>query len=241
MSPKQGIIPPLTKSFAVTLLFQPSKPMNYYRRFFVLVEDALPLFYDCMGTGFIRAKGEVKEQRPAPIRHAHVQAYRNRNGQGMGALSPDQLDKLYENPEAPSSFFAQIGRVGTKALSITGVTRPVTRTGESVRTSVAPAHEFFVSDMDTSAREVISNKAQLNFGFSPYRATSQPQSIVITNNTHAKVMVQWLIPIVKGTVKKGEDDDHHQDSHGPKIPNREHQMITVDAAEKELTQIQAFS
>eukprot|EP01033_Poteriospumella_lacustris_P005515 gene5515-3931_t len=241
MSPKQGIIPPLTKSFAVTLLFQPSKPMNYYRRFFVLVEDALPLFYDCMGTGFIRAKGEVKEQRPAPIRHAHVQAYRNRNGQGMGALSPDELDKLYENPEAPSSFFAQIGRVGTKALSITGVTRPVTRTGESVRTSVAPAHEFFVSDMDTSAREVISNKAQLNFGFSPYRATSQPQSIVITNNTHAKVMVQWLIPIVKGTVKKGEDDDHHQDSHGPKIPNREHQMITVDAAEKELTQMQAFS
>lgn len=33
---------------------------------------------DTMGTGYLSAKGEVQEQRPAPLRHAHVQAFRNR-------------------------------------------------------------------------------------------------------------------------------------------------------------------
>ena len=33
---------------------------------------------DAMGTGYVVAKGEVQEQRPAPLRHAHVQAFRNR-------------------------------------------------------------------------------------------------------------------------------------------------------------------
>jgi hypothetical protein len=34
MSSKQGLIPPLTNQFAVTFVFAPFKPMNYYRRFF---------------------------------------------------------------------------------------------------------------------------------------------------------------------------------------------------------------
>lgn len=31
-----------------------------------------------MGTAYVVPKGEVQEQRPAPLRHAHVQAFRNR-------------------------------------------------------------------------------------------------------------------------------------------------------------------
>jgi hypothetical protein len=160
-----------------------------------------------------------------------VQANRNCNGQGMSVLSPDELDSLYENPEAPPSFFAQIGLVGTKAMSVTDVARPVTRTGESVRTSVAPAHEFFISDSDSSAREITVNKMQLNFGFAPIRNASHPQSVVLTNNTHGKVVVQWLVPIVQGMDKK-EDGSKSL---------REHQVITVDAAEKEVLQLQAFT
>lgn len=237
MHPKQGVIPPLTKAFPVTLLFAPQKPISYYRRFFILVEDAQPLFFDCLGTGFIRAKGEIKEQRPAPIRHAHVQAYRNRQGAGYGHLSPDELDELHDNhpDEAPESFFAQIGRQGTRALSITDVPRPVTRTGESVRTLVAPAHEFFISDADLTAKEVTSSKAQLNFGYTPIKSTSRPQIIVVTNNTHGKVVVQWLIPIVQGmeTSQQKEGQDLRK--------SKDHEMITVDRAEKEFAALQAFS
>jgi hypothetical protein len=77
--PKQGIIPALASMYPVKITFSPDSPINFYRRMFILVSDALPLFMDCMGSGYIRAKGEIKEQRPWPLRHAHIQAYRNRN------------------------------------------------------------------------------------------------------------------------------------------------------------------
>eukprot|EP00601_Ochromonadales_sp_CCMP2298_P000142 CAMPEP_0173186028 /NCGR_PEP_ID=MMETSP1141-20130122/9901_1 /TAXON_ID=483371 /ORGANISM="non described non described, Strain CCMP2298" /LENGTH=511 /DNA_ID=CAMNT_0014109659 /DNA_START=83 /DNA_END=1614 /DNA_ORIENTATION=- len=82
MFPKQGVIPAHYKAYPVKVVFRPTRAINFYRRFFMLVGDGLPLFYDCLGTGYVRAKGEVKEQRPAPLRHAHVQAYRNRSAQG---------------------------------------------------------------------------------------------------------------------------------------------------------------
>lgn len=107
MFPKQGIIPALYKQYPVKVIFTPPKPINYYRRFFVLVGDSMPLFYDCLGTGYVRARGEIREQRPAPLRHAHVQAYRNRSVQGMGGLSPDELDRIYDESE-PSPYFAQV-------------------------------------------------------------------------------------------------------------------------------------
>lgn len=62
----------------ITLNFCPSLPTNYYRRVFCLLENQLPMVMDLMGTGYLVAKGEVEEQRPAPLRHAHVQASRNR-------------------------------------------------------------------------------------------------------------------------------------------------------------------
>ena len=107
MFPKQGIIPALYKQYPIKVIFAPPLPINYYRRFFILIGDSMPLFYDCLGTGYIRARGEIKEQRPAPLRHAHVQAYRNRSVQGMGVLSPDELDRIYDDSE-PSPYFAQV-------------------------------------------------------------------------------------------------------------------------------------
>ena len=49
-----------------------------------------------MGTGFLRANGDIKEQRPAPIRHAHIQAYRNREAINKGHLSLVQIQDLWE-------------------------------------------------------------------------------------------------------------------------------------------------
>lgn len=54
--------------------------MAFTRRIFCLLENQQPLVMDSMGTGYLVAKGEVQEQRPAPLRHAHVQAFRNRYG-----------------------------------------------------------------------------------------------------------------------------------------------------------------
>ena len=45
--------------FTFSINFSPQNPINYYRRVSILVADALPLFYDVMGSGFVRAKVSV--------------------------------------------------------------------------------------------------------------------------------------------------------------------------------------
>jgi hypothetical protein len=62
--------------------------------------------------------GEVKEQRPAPIRHAHIQAFRNRVAAGMGHLNAEELDKLLDE-QGMSDFFAKygVGYDGTKIMA----------------------------------------------------------------------------------------------------------------------------
>ena len=75
-----GIIPRSGSLGQVYL--SPDRPINYYKRLFVIIEHRLPLFVDLLGTAYISAAGEVKEQRPAPLRHAHVQTAHNRQAAG---------------------------------------------------------------------------------------------------------------------------------------------------------------
>jgi hypothetical protein len=63
--------------------------------------------------------GEVREQRPAPLRHAHIQAFRNRAAAGLGHLSPEELDRMLDE-EGVSDFFAKPG-VGTDATKVMAV------------------------------------------------------------------------------------------------------------------------
>lgn len=95
ISPKYGVLPPFCQSFPIYIKFTPLYPYHYYRRIYILIEDTLPLIIDCYGNGFIRNKGEVKEQRPLPLRYSHIQAYYNRLLLGISFLSPDELDFLF--------------------------------------------------------------------------------------------------------------------------------------------------
>lgn len=124
-----------------------------------------------------------------------------------------------------AAFFAQPGRGGTKALSVASLLRPVTRTGETTRTMIAPAHEFFIQDMDGSAKEVTINKATLgngplpppshyihetalfprhcvDFGFTPFLSSSTPKIVTIYNRANAKVVVDWQIPFAHGITEQ---------------------------------------
>ena len=204
--PKQGVIPALASTYPVKISFSPDSPINYYRRIFILISDALPLFMDCMGSGYIRAKGEIKEQRPWPLRHAHVQAYRNRSDKGMSRLDPDELEKIYKDfqegaARVPSEMFALVGLNGTRALSVTALQNPLTRTGETTRVAIAPAHELFISDNDDTAKDITIDKSELDFGYTPYGKTSDHKTVVITNNTYGKVCVIWKLP------KTGSESD----------------------------------
>jgi hypothetical protein len=193
IEPASGVIPAFLE-VAVTVVFTPKEPMNYYRRYFVLIADALPHFMDCMGTGYIAAKGEIKEQRPAPLRHAHVQAYRNRNMRGVGSMNPDEMDELFDQSGEEEGFaelFAQPGRAGTMPAQVTTSANPLTRTGEAPRIQTAPAHEFFIDDNDASCKDVTLTSSELDFGYCSCHSQSASQTVTVTNNTNGKVTVQW--------------------------------------------------
>ena len=193
--PSSGVIPALLEvHFKIT--FTPSKPINYYRRVFVLIGDALPLLLDVMGTGYIRAKGEVKEQRPAPLRHAHVQAYRNRCAAGLGNMGPDEMDEMVKN-EGRNDLFAKVGMDGTLPMSVAQIKNPLTRTGETSRIQVAPAHEFFINDNEVHCRGVTLDNTYLDFGYCPYETSSSPQIVSLTNHTSSKVAVVWFPPCTR--------------------------------------------
>jgi hypothetical protein len=94
-SQTRGVIPANFEA-SILLSFTPGHPQNFYKRVFCLVENAAPQFLDLLGSGYIDARGEVKEQRPAPIRHAHIQAFRNRVAAGLGKIGPGELEVMYE-------------------------------------------------------------------------------------------------------------------------------------------------
>lgn len=196
MTPRQGVISALMEA-PVKISFSPTCPINYCRRVFILVGDALPLFVDLMGTGFIRAKGEIKEQRPAPLRHAHIQAYRNRCTAGVGDLNPDELDVKLEE-EGMSDLFAQVGTAGTRAVSVAMLRNPLTRTGEASRVDVAPSHELFIDDTEPFCRGVTLDTTYMDFGFTQYQTSSQSRSVTLTNKTRGKLAIMWFPPRVHG-------------------------------------------
>ena len=198
VEPKMGRIPALTQGIPIKVRFAPQRPINYYRRVTIRLEDALPLCYDVLGTGFIRAKGEIKEQRPAPLRFAHIMAYRNRAMAGLGGMNPDELDALYESNQASQHLFAQVGLAGTRGLSVAAIQNPLTRTGDTSRVTVAPAHEYFIDVTDTSCREMTLNKVGLDFAYTPFMTTSRAQTVILTNNTTGKVCVVWQLPLTHG-------------------------------------------
>ena len=141
-------------------------------------QNRLPLFVDLLGTAYVPARGEIKEQRPAPLRHAHVQAFRNRIHAGLGGASPDELERILQNAteggtqshlpktsEGDSALFAKIGPHGAEPLERPEVDEPMTRSGEATRNEIAVAHEFFINDTDHDINEVAISSDTLDFGF----------------------------------------------------------------------------
>ncbi|CAM9831384.1 unnamed protein product, partial [Ectocarpus sp. 12 AP-2014] len=185
----------------VTLTFTPTKPINYYRRVFCLLENQQPLVLDAMGTAYVVAKGEVQEQRPAPLRHAHVQAFRNRwENVGLGKFSPEALDEMLKT-EGMSDLFANVGPQGTLPFQRCSVPRPLTRSGEATRVQTAIAAEFFIDPTDAYMNGVCLDRSDVDFGFS---STGGQETITLTNNSDTEVHVVWNLkpPAEGGGVKE---------------------------------------
>jgi len=191
-SQTRGVIPAHFES-SILLSFTPSKPGNFYKRVFCLVESAAPQLLDLLGSGFIDARGEIKEQRPAPIRHAHIQAFRNRVAAGLGKIGPGELESMYKANKM-SKLFAGVGPKGTQPLATSEAKAPVTRSGTSTRNEIAAAQEFF-GDATDRRSEISASVEELDFDYHPADGSLSPRKTVsLTNNTKEKVCVNWFVP-----------------------------------------------
>lgn len=195
-SPLRGVVPAQAR-VAVTVGFSPHMPLNFYKRVFVLFADAPPSFVDVFGSGYVDANGEVKEQRPAPLRHAHVQASRNRHAAGMGAMDPDALEELYhsylqeggQDAVARCKLFALPGDDGTPPLKTALQREPLTRSGESTRALLGAAHELHGSD---GQRLVELQQDSVDFGHVERGAVgARTRSVILRNHTDSKVTAVW--------------------------------------------------
>ena len=215
LSKYQGVLPAKLE-IPVKFTFSPDRPINYYRRLFLLVEGRTPLFVDLLGTAYVSPRGDVKEQRPAPLRHAHLQAARNRIAAGMGACSPDELEATHDElaRKGPTKdemlLFARIGAKGhDDVLLKTRVANPVTRSGEATRAEVQVAHDLFAEyDRSNADREIVVSCEAVDFGFqSADAAAERRRTVTVTNATRAKITVAWKAApsvFVDGT-NKGPD------------------------------------
>lgn len=96
----------ITKTSAeVRLHFSPCEPLNYYKRIFILVNNAHITWLDVMGTCY------KEQRRPPDFFPRHVWLHHLRQQKGLGFLPPEQLEDLpplaieeYVEPSADSLY-----------------------------------------------------------------------------------------------------------------------------------------
>ncbi|CAD2214456.1 hypothetical protein AGDE_00013 [Angomonas deanei] len=88
VSPCAGAIP-AKGSVVVKITFQPTLPMNYLRRLFLLVKDAEDaLFVDVFGTAY------NQDSRPLSFGLPQVEAFFLRLARGLGQRTPEELEQM---------------------------------------------------------------------------------------------------------------------------------------------------
>ena len=89
-----GVVPPRLQSYVI-ISFDPEVSGNFCRRIFCLFKDQMPIAIDCVGTAYADLS-----RRPAPLTLRQMDAHRRRQEEGMGVLSPAELEALFQSRKA---------------------------------------------------------------------------------------------------------------------------------------------
>lgn len=190
-----GRIPPFLDR-NVTITFSPTQAGNFYRRYFLLIQNQTTQFVDFLGTGY------DDKTRPSPFQQAHVDAYRMRREAGIGLLSPDQLEN-YQQDHGNNMFLKGSLRRAKESEtdqqdgtswsgSIPSRATLQTRSGEATLAEIEVAHEYFVS-VDNKGNPVVVACSQLDFGNCSIVQFPTKKVLHVTNNTHGKVTCSWRV------------------------------------------------
>lgn len=144
--------------------FKPKIPCNYWKRVFVLLKDQAPLYIDIFGTCY------DDKRRPAPFSQRHIDAYREREAEGHGLLSPDELEEQQ-----------------LQSTTVFDATRDIQLSEDDLW------KEIFL-ECDDKSRPVRVTGTTVDFGSCPINRMTEYKTITVVNNAHAKVTCNWNLP-----------------------------------------------
>eukprot|EP00937_MAST-01D_sp_MAST-1D-sp2_P000336 g336.t1 len=194
-------------SKVVNLTFAPADTGNFYRRVTVLVQHQMPCFVDLLGTAY------TSKLRPEPLLQVHVDAYRHRAREGLQMLSMTEMDQMLEDGD--EAYFVRPNKtsIGTALERRVADDAQLTRSGETTRTNMLIAQEYFVP-ATSSSLPVQLDREIIDFGASSaMRGNTRRQLVRLTNNTHGKLHCLWRIP--SGAGLDGDDGKDHFDVSPP--------------------------
>ncbi|KAK1944833.1 Cilia- and flagella-associated protein 65 [Phytophthora citrophthora] len=208
-----GKIPPFL-DMNVTISFAPPHPGNFYRRFFLLVQNQSTRFVDVLGTGY------DEKTRPSPFQQAHVDAYRLRAEAGLGRLSPDQLETYHEENGAAMFLKGALqlakdeeavnaSDIESNISQLPPPSRILTRSGEASLAEIEVCTEYFIS-IEDKTNPVVVPGALLDFGSCGVVQFPSKKLLLVTNNTHSKITCSWRVAVAPGSSESSDDQSVFQ-------------------------------
>jgi hypothetical protein len=146
------------------ITFKPTTPCNYWKRVFVLLKNQAPLYMDIFGTCY------DDKRRPAPFSQRHIDAYRDREAEGQGLYSPDELQEMQ-----------------LQSTAVFDATREIQLSEEELW------NEIFLEYNDPS-RPVRVEEISVDFGSCSVTRMSEYKTVTVVNSAHAKVTCNWILP-----------------------------------------------
>jgi len=163
-----GVIPPRLSSY-VNLTFCPHETGNYFRRFYILVQNQRARHIDIIGTGY------TEKRRPAPLQQKHILDYFLRERMGLHKLSPEELQAHRLSVRQSSESVND----GATMLDFTSEHMLMSAMFKGSTAKDAPVA------LDTE---------YVDFGGGSRLRPGESKNVQVFNRTSGKMTVHWIVP-----------------------------------------------
>ncbi|XP_012401795.1 cilia- and flagella-associated protein 65 isoform X1 [Sarcophilus harrisii] len=177
LEPQSGLLGSMEKKL-VTVTFQPTHPIIFYRRVACLIHHQEPLFLDIIGTC------HSDSAKPAILRPRHLKWYRIHMARGLTLFSPDVLSIMLKEKKLVQD------EDGTLMLRQEDPQKPP----PIKYPDIPPFSEYFLDGTDDTAifLPTISIEPRVvNFNRCSIFEEPNPFPLCLTNYTRGKITVVW--------------------------------------------------
>ncbi|EFC43750.1 hypothetical protein NAEGRDRAFT_68477 [Naegleria gruberi] len=175
----------------ITITFFPEKPINYYRRVFVVVKNQGITFIDLLGTSF------TSSRRPPPFSIKEVYAYKERIYKGFPSYSPTELETFIELSESgKTDSLSQEEKVNLSNL--TQLLSNQTSTTDAIRENIEMTLREYFSNISDYNNPVSINYNSVSFGSCSRFRMAEYKTVTLANRTNGKITCDVHIPTCDG-------------------------------------------